>query len=61
MQNANKTYNGVVYGSVVEYSCLPGYRLLGAATRICGNYAWSDKSPVCNGEFYYTGNIYIYI
>ena len=55
------TYNEVVYGSVVDYMCLPGYRLFGAATRICGNYSWSDKSPVCEGEFNYTGNIYIYI
>ena len=50
IENANMSYDGDVIGSVVMYSCLPGHQLIGAATRICGNYTWSGKSPVCKGK-----------
>ena len=50
VENANMSYDGDVIGSVVRYSCLLGHQLIGAATRICGNYTWSGRSPVCEGK-----------
>ena len=38
-------------GSEATYSCIDGYRLEGASTRVCqGNSDWSGEEPVCVGE-----------
>ena len=61
IENANMSYDGDVIGSVVRYSCCPGHQLIGAATRICGNYTWSGKSPVCKGKWQYSVKLCIAI
>ena len=41
--------NGTLLGSEAIYSCSPGYRLDGDATRSCEmNENWSGSQPVCS-------------
>ena len=42
------TSNSTHYGSTVEYECQSGFRLVGAARRIClENATWSSGAPSC--------------
>ena len=42
-------------GSVATYSCVPGYDLVGQATRVCQDTSggstgtWSGHAPICRG------------
>ena len=36
------------YGSVISYTCLPEYKLVGGRERVCGSSGqWSGQSPIC--------------
>ena len=49
--NGRVTMEGTVLGSTANYSCDPGYSLLGNATILCqDDGAWSG-SAVCQGMF----------
>ena len=51
-QNIENGYLGdvpsVEYGSVITYTCHPGFQLLGGAERVCGHLGlWSGQVPLC--------------
>ena len=36
------------FGDIVNYTCKPGYMLVGASMRVCtGDTTWSGESPTC--------------
>ncbi len=40
--------NRTSFGGVAEYTCIPGYQLLGNNSRVCQvNGEWSDDEPSC--------------
>ena len=49
--NGNKAYPDDTpsssFGTIIEYSCDPGYELDGAASIICREDGWSDVEPTC--------------
>ena len=48
--NGKVTLNKTVFQSTANYTCDPGFRLVGNATRVCqADGAWSE-SPKCEGK-----------
>lgn len=48
IRNGNFTLTGSVFGSRVEYFCLPGYRLTSESIRVCQpDGTWSSNPPSC--------------
>lgn len=46
-------------GSVVRFSCEPGYMLKGSPERTClANGTWLGTQPECHGKKYLDANIY---
>ena len=42
-----------VEGTIANYTCDDGYRLVGAASRLCQNDGeWTDRAPVCQGMWH---------
>ena len=40
--------SGTKFGDFAEYSCIPGFSLVGERTRTCGHSGvWSGVDPVC--------------
>ena len=42
---------GTTFGSIVTYSCNPGYKLVGLETRTClEDKTWTGTAPTCESE-----------
>lgn len=51
-ENGQLVLAGTIFGSTATYSCLPGFSLVGTATRTCQeNREWSGQAPTCTGSF----------
>ena len=51
MELLSVSTSGQEVGDTATYSCRPGYRLIGAATRTClASGEWSGAPPRCQGE-----------
>ena len=49
LRNGNRNLSANTFGSSVEYTCRPGYRLVGSRLRTCGaNGRWSSSLPSCD-------------
>ena len=45
-----KITGNTTYGSIVTYSCNPGYGLNGSSVRLCrSDKSWSGSPPTCEG------------
>ena len=43
--------SGTLFGSMANYSCDSGYRVIGISTRMCGaDGTWSGEEPSCQLE-----------
>ena len=48
--NGAVTVSGLSIGSTASYTCLPGFNMVGMATRQCQQDAtWSNSAPMCQG------------
>ena len=49
--NGSVTYDNTFEGSVANYSCNDGFRLVGDDQTVCqSNATWSGVVPICIGE-----------
>ena len=49
--NGTVSFDVTVFGSFLDYSCDPGYSLVGDNPRTClENGDWSGTEPSCDGE-----------
>ena len=52
--NGSRTYHYLSVGSLVQYHCQSGHRLVGESVRTCvkrqEKAEWSGPPPVCEGE-----------
>lgn len=53
-ENGRVTVLGTLPGSVAQYSCNAGFRLVGLKTRVCSqDGSFSGQAPTCKCEFKY--------
>lgn len=51
-ENGQVVLTGITFGSTASYNCLPGFNIVGSATRTCQeNGQWSGQAPTCAGLF----------
>ena len=60
-ENGTVSVPDTTYNSSANYSCDPGYGLIGDAMRTClGTGSWSGSEPTCTSKYYDTQSVGVY-
>ena len=60
-ENGTVSVSGTTYNSVANYSCDPGFGLIGDAMRTClGTGNWSGSEPTCTSKYHDSQSVGVY-